>query len=53
MFEKGRKENPGNYQAISLTSVPGKLMEHTLLEVMPRHMEDREVIQDSFTKRKS
>ncbi|KFV77161.1 hypothetical protein N308_00735, partial [Struthio camelus australis] len=44
VFQKGKKEEPGNYRLVSLTSIPGKVMEQLLLEVITKHLEDKKEI---------
>jgi len=56
IFKKGKKEDPGNYRPVSLTSIPGKVMEQLILEVIMNQVEENNVIrssEDGFTKEKS
>ncbi|KAK4810509.1 hypothetical protein QYF61_004289 [Mycteria americana] len=47
IFKKGRKEDPGNYRPVSLTSVPGKLMEQIILSAITWHVENNQGIKPS------
>jgi len=53
---KGVREDPGDYGTVSLTSVPGKIMEKIILGTIERHLKSNTVIshrQHGFTKVKS
>uniref|UniRef100_A0A8B9W326 Reverse transcriptase domain-containing protein n=1 Tax=Anas zonorhyncha TaxID=75864 RepID=A0A8B9W326_9AVES len=47
IYKKGRRADPGNYRPVSLTSVPGKLMEQILLGVIMQHLKGKQVIRPS------
>ncbi|KAK4825642.1 hypothetical protein QYF61_001427 [Mycteria americana] len=47
IYKKGQKEDPGNYRPVSLTSVPGKLMEQIILSAITWHVENNQGIKPS------
>uniref|UniRef100_A0A803TVT0 Reverse transcriptase domain-containing protein n=1 Tax=Anolis carolinensis TaxID=28377 RepID=A0A803TVT0_ANOCA len=56
IFKKGKKKDPNNYCPVSLTSIPGKILEKIINEVVCEHLEINAVIANSqhgFTKKKS
>jgi len=44
---KGQKEDPRNYRTVSLSSVPGKIMEQFILSALTRHVNDNQGIRPS------
>ncbi|GAB0202498.1 mitochondrial enolase superfamily member 1 [Grus japonensis] len=47
IYETGQKEDPGNYRLVSLTLVPGKVMEQIILSAITWHVQDNQVIRPS------
>ena len=41
VFKKGKKDNPGNYRPVSLTSIPGKMMEQLILDVVSKQVQEK------------
>ena len=53
VYRKDLKEEPGNYRPVSLTSVPGKVMQKTILREITWHVWDSQEFrprQHGFTK---
>ena len=46
IFKKGKRDDPGNYRPVSLTSVCGKIMEKIVRKEIVDHLERNEVISD-------
>ncbi|KFO72633.1 RNA-directed DNA polymerase from mobile element jockey, partial [Cuculus canorus] len=44
IYKKGCREDPGNYRPVSLTSVPGKVMDQVILSAIMKHMQENRVI---------
>ncbi|KAK4817511.1 hypothetical protein QYF61_017756 [Mycteria americana] len=46
-YKTGWKEDPGNYRPVSLTLVPGKVIEQIILSAITQHVQDNQVIRPS------
>ena len=47
LFKKGSKKEPGNHRPVSLTSVPGKILESIIAEDIINHLESNKLLCDS------
>ena len=56
VFKKRKKADLGNYRLLSLTSIPGRMMEQLVLDTLSKALEEKKVIgrsQRGSTKGKS
>ncbi|KAI3378957.1 hypothetical protein SNEBB_001159, partial [Seison nebaliae] len=47
IFKKGSRQSPGNYRPISLTSIPGKILESIIVVKITEHLEENNLLKDS------
>ncbi|PKU42195.1 rna-directed dna polymerase from mobile element jockey-like [Limosa lapponica baueri] len=47
IYKKGKKEDPGNRRPVSLTSIPGKVMEQVILSAITNHITGNQGIRPS------
>ena len=47
IFKKGSRAEPGNYRPVSLTSIPGKIMEKVIKEEIEQHLDRHSLLQKS------
>jgi len=53
VYQKGMGEDPGNYRPVSLTSVPGEIMEKIILGGTDRHLKNNTTIRHTGSQSKS
>ena len=55
IFKKGKRDDPGNYRPVSLTSICGKIMEKIVRKEIVEHLERNEIsdVQHGFVQGKS
>ena len=44
IYKKGDRHQPENYRPVSLTSVPGKLLEHIICSQLMKHLESQDIL---------
>ena len=47
VFKKGKREDPGNCRPVSITSIPGKVVQQLILGAISKYMKDKKVIRSS------